>query len=245
MYIKCIGSGDAFGSGGRFNTSYYIRENSSGILLDCGGSTLIGLKRESLSADDVDVILISHLHGDHFGGLAFILCEILALRKRGKTLTIVGPEGTESRTLQSLECFYPGVESTHDAPIRFVHYRTGETLQLGDLRLTAYRALHSPETNPHALRIETGNHVVAYSGDTAWTDELIKASEGADLFICEASGYQNPLKNHLTVKKISDEHNRLRAKRIVLTHAGEEVLRHLDDIALPVARDGEILMDDT
>jgi ribonuclease BN (tRNA processing enzyme) len=244
MYIKCLGSGDAFGSGARFNTSFYLRTKSTGVLLDCGSSTLIALKRERLSADDIDIILITHLHGDHFGGLAFVLCEILALGKRKKTLTIVGPDETRKRTLQSLECFYPGVELTEDAPIRFIHYKAGETKDVGDLRLTAYNAKHSPETNPHSLRIETSNRVIAYSGDTEWTEDLIAVSEGADLFICEASGYRRPMKNHLTVAKIAEEQKKLRAKRIVLTHPGDEVLKHLDDIDLKVAGDGEILMND-
>ena len=244
MYIKCLGSGDAFGSGGRFNTSFYLRTKSTGILLDCGGSTLIALKREGLSSDDIDVILITHLHGDHFGGLAFILCEILALGKRKKTLTIVGPEETKKRTLQSLECFYPGVEFTESAPIRFLHYKAGETKDLGDFQLTPYPAKHSPTTNPHSLRIETDDRVIAYSGDTEWTEDLLKVSAGSDLFICEASGYRTPMKNHLTVAKIMEEQQRFRTKRIVLTHPGDEVLKHLDEIKLRVVEDGEILMNE-
>jgi ribonuclease BN (tRNA processing enzyme) len=244
MYIKCLGTGDAFGSGGRFNTSFYIRTRSMGVLLDCGSSTLIALKRESLSADDIDIILITHLHGDHFGGLAFILCEMLALGKRTKTLTIVGPDDTKKRTLQSLECFYPGVELSDEAPVRFIHYKAGDMKDFGDFRLKAYKAAHSTATNPHSLRIETDTRVIAYSGDTEWTEDLIMASEGADLFICEASGYRTPMKNHLTVAKIVEEQKRVGAKRIVLTHPGEEVLKHLDEIGLKVVEDGEILMNE-
>jgi ribonuclease BN (tRNA processing enzyme) len=244
MFVQCLGSGDAFGSGGRFNTSFYIRGQKTVILLDCGASTLIALKREGLSADDVDAIVITHLHGDHFGGLVFVLCEIIAVGMRKKPLIIIGPAETEQRALQSLACLYPGVKLRDDAQVQFIHYATNQTCDLDTWKLIPYPAIHSRKTNPHIVRIEIEDRIIAFSGDTEWTDDLIVASDGADLFICEASGYQVSVKQHLSVSKISEEQPRLRAKKVVLTHASEQVLRHLDEISLHVASDGEVLLDD-
>ena len=206
---------------------------------------MIALKREKLSADDIDVVLITHLHGDHFGGLAFVLCEIRAMGKRKKQLTIVGPAEMKERTLQSLMCFYPGVELRMMRRSGLFITRPEKPKDLGDFRLTPYPAVHSAATNPHSLRIESDERVIAYSGDTEWTEDLVKVRDGADLFICEASWYRTPIKNHMTVAKIVREKKRLRAKRIVLTHPGEEVLRHLDEIGFKLVDDGEIVMNDT
>lgn len=241
MFIQCLGSGDAFGSGGRLNSSYYIRTTTMGILLDCGASALIALKKENLSANDIDAIIISHLHGDHFGGLAFVLCEIIAVGKRAKPLTIIGPDKTEERTRQVLELLFPGVELTAGSPVRFVTFTTDEVLQFESLSLTVYPAAHSPATNPHALRLVADGTTIAYSGDTEWTDTLISASMDADLFICEASTYNTGVRYHLSAERLLAELPRIRAKKIVLTHLGDEALKHIDAIPLTIARDGMIL----
>jgi ribonuclease BN (tRNA processing enzyme) len=148
MFVQCLGSGDAFGSGGRLNTCFYIKTTGQEILLDCGASTLGALKKEGMSAHQIDMILITHLHGDHFGGLPFILCEITALKARKKRLTIVGPPGLREKTLMVLQSFYPGVE-VDDRLVNFVTYEAKQTLRLGDVLVTPYQVIHSPESNPH------------------------------------------------------------------------------------------------
>lgn len=243
MFVQCLGSGDAFGSGGRCQTSFYVKTAGVGVLLDCGASTLIALKREKLSADDVDIILITHLHGDHFGGLPFLMCELLAMGQRRKRLTIIGPPDLKERSEEALNCFYPGFDITKNSLITFATYRKGEKFELDSLVMTPYKAIHSPETHPHILRIEMDNTILTYSGDTEWTDNLIEASADADLFICEASSFGKKLKNHLSVREIVENRSRITAKRIVLTHLGEEGLRHLDEIPFSVARDGEVLLE--
>src|SRR5690606_637139 len=124
VIVKCLGSGDAFGAGGRMNTSYLVSAKGVGILIDCGATTSVALRKYGHSIDDVDYILISHLHGDHFGGLVFILCEILALGRRRKPLIIAGPPGVKEKTLTALECFYPGFKIGDDSIIRFRVYDT-------------------------------------------------------------------------------------------------------------------------
>lgn len=245
MFVKCLGSGDAFASGGRLNSSFFIRTRTLGVLLDCGASALIALKKARLSANDVDVILISHLHGDHFGGLAFLLCEIIATGKRTKPLTIIGPEGTREKTLVILDALFPGTELAPDAPVRFIHFTTEEVLAFETLQLTAFAAVHSPLTNPHSLRIVADGAIIGYSGDTEWSDTLLRVSMNADLFICEASSWNTTIRYHLSVKGLLAQLHRIQAKRIVLTHLGEETLKKIDHVPFTFAEDGMVLMDDS
>ena len=244
MFVQSLGCGDAFGSGGRLNSSFFIRTKTQGILLDCGASVMTALKKQNLSGSDIDIILISHLHGDHFGGLPFFICEIIAMGNRKKPLTIIGPAATEERTIQVLEIFFPGVSMKKDTPVTFLTYVPGELLEIPSLQIKTYPALHAPATNPHSLRLVIEDSVIAYSGDTEWSDTLIDLSMNADLFICEASTWNTPVRHHLSVSAILGQLHRIRAKRTVLTHLGEEALKHVTEIPLTVAEDGMILMDE-
>lgn len=242
MLVQCLGSGDAFGSGGRMNTCFLVKTTSTGILLDCGASALIGLKKAGFTGADIDAIIITHLHGDHFGGLAFVICEIIAMRYRSKPLTIIGPERTEEKTRVVLECFFPGVEIKPDSGVIFKQYEPAIPLVFDSFQLTSFPAVHAPATNPHSIRLQVGHTVIAYSGDTEWSDALIAASMNADLFICEASTWNKEVNQHLSVKTILAQLHRLQAKRIVLTHLGEEALNHISEIPFTIATDGMILM---
>ena len=85
--VKILGSGDAFGSGGRLQTCIYIETGSIKFLIDCGGTALISLKRFGLSTAIIDYIFLSHLHGDHFGGIPiFFLDASLISNRINKTI---------------------------------------------------------------------------------------------------------------------------------------------------------------
>ena len=73
MRLQFLGSGDAFGSGGRFNMCILVESEATRFLVDCGASSLIAMKRLGVSPNSIDTILITHLHADHFGGLPFFI----------------------------------------------------------------------------------------------------------------------------------------------------------------------------
>ena len=244
MFVQCIGSGDAFGAGGRFNSAYYVKCAKTKLLLDCGGTTLVGLKKFKIPVDDLDAVLISHLHGDHFGGLPFILCELLVSGKRKKPLTIIGPVDTEARTKEALNCFYPGIAIKRNSPVKFLTYVAKEVLEFNSVKITPYPAIHSDKTNPHCVRIEGDGKVLAYSGDSGWTDNLLTISANANLFICEGSFYEVPFKQHINIKELLRKVDQITAAKIVITHVGEEVLRNIKQVPLTIAEDGMILMDE-
>jgi len=73
--IQFLGSGDAFGSGGRFQTCLHLSGPSEPVLMDCGASSLIALRRAGLDPSEIGCVLLTHLHGDHFGGLPFLILD--------------------------------------------------------------------------------------------------------------------------------------------------------------------------
>ena len=96
MQLRFVGCGDALGSGGRFNTCFHVTGASVNFLIDCGASSLPALKRLGIARDDIDLILITHFHGDHFGGLPFLLLDAQFTR-RSRPLVIAGPQGIEAK----------------------------------------------------------------------------------------------------------------------------------------------------
>src|SRR3972149_2362111 len=105
--ILFLGSGDAFGSGGRFQTCFHVRAEATQFLIDCGASSLIAMKRFGVDPSSLDIILLSHLHGDHFGGLPFLILDA-QFSRRTRPLVIAGPPGVEARVRDAMEVLFPG-----------------------------------------------------------------------------------------------------------------------------------------
>src|SRR5487761_2726812 len=97
MKLTIVGCGDASGSGGRFNTCFRPETAKRTLVVDFGASALPALKAQALDPNRIDAIVLSHLHGDHFGGLPFLLIDGQLLARREKPLLIAGPPGTRAR----------------------------------------------------------------------------------------------------------------------------------------------------
>jgi ribonuclease BN (tRNA processing enzyme) len=109
LKLTIIGSGDAFCSGGRLQAAFLLEAGTEPILVDCGATTLLGLERLGIGLDRIPHVVISHLHGDHFGGLLWCLMHAALVTRRTSPLDIYGPPGLEARVTVALEAFYPGM----------------------------------------------------------------------------------------------------------------------------------------
>lgn len=236
--VQFLGSGDAFGCGGRFNACIYVQTPSTCFLLDCGASSLIALKRFGVNPDRIDSILLTHLHGDHFGGVPTLVRETDILARRTKPLLICGPQGLEQRIRAAIEIFYPGAPTQEKFPLTFLELTDDKPNAVGPLVVRSYPALHSPGTHPHILRVEVDGKVIAYTGDTEWTAALIQAADGADLLICDCFTVEKN-NNHLDYQTLRARRRELRCRRLILTHMGEDMLARLPDIEFEWAEDGK------
>ena len=231
MRLTVVGCGDAFGSGGRANTCFWIETGDAVIALDFGATSLVALKRLGLDPSSIDLVMLSHLHGDHFGGLPFLLLDGHFDGQRKKPLTIVGPPGTGERLIAAMEVFFPGssrnewryelrvVDLPCLAPYRFRH-----------VEIETREVIHPSGAPSTGVRIADGQRSLAYSGDTMWTDRLIEIADGADLFIIECYKMTGTPKNHLDFATIEAQRSHLATARVMLTHMSEVVLRKLADI---------------
>jgi ribonuclease BN (tRNA processing enzyme) len=245
MRLTIVGSGDAFGSGGRFNTCFHVETAKARILIDCGASSLVALRALGLDPNHVDGVILSHLHGDHFGGLPFLLIDAQHLSRRGRPLAIAGPPGTRARLDAALEVLFPGSAATKwRFSWQVIEIEPGRPCDILGHRVVTAEVCHPSGAPATALRVCDGGATLAYSGDTAWTDALLPMADGAELFIVECSGYAGQIPYHLTWEILKPRLSDLRARRIMITHMNPAVLAHLDEIEAArvlVAADGDVV----
>jgi ribonuclease BN (tRNA processing enzyme) len=244
MKVTIVGSGDAFGTGGRGHTCFRIDSGGAGALVDFGASAIISAKKLGLGFDAVDAVAISHLHGDHFGGLPFLLLDCQFVERRTRPLVVAGPPGLRERLLGVLDLFFPGTTKINwSFPWRVEEIAPGEKTKLGAFQLETFSVVHSAGTASTGLRLADGKAVFAYSGDTAWTDTLLELSAGADLFICECSSGDEPIQNHMDWPTLKANLPRFSARQMALTHLGPSALaryREMEQAGLTIACDGRV-----
>lgn len=236
--VSVLGCGDAFASGGRLHACFYVRSHAGGVLIDCGATVLTSLARYGVPLEDIDTVLISHFHGDHYGGLPFLLLRC-GVEERRKPLTIVTPPGGERRVTELLALLYPDTDGWKGLDLRFMTYpEASQFLDVPGARVAAYPVVHTPAACPHGLRIEIGDRLLAYSGDTAWTPVLATLAQDADLFICECNFYGLKSETHLDYATFVEHEHMLSCKRVLLTHWGNEMLARAAEIKHELAREG-------
>jgi ribonuclease BN (tRNA processing enzyme) len=242
MQVRFVGCGDAFGSGGRFNTCFHVTGSQVNFLIDCGASSLPALKRQDIARDGIDLILITHFHGDHFGGLPFLLLDAQFTR-RSRPLVIAGPQGIETRLTRVMEVLFENSSKTKPRfDLSVVALKPEETRSFGAVDVTPFPVVHGESGGPFlAYRVAAEGRVITYSADTEWTETLIPAARDADLFIAEAYYYDKVVKNHLSLKTLEAHLSEIKPKRLVLTHMSDDMLGRLDTLDYVTASDGMIV----
>ena len=169
MRLQFIGSGDAFGSGGRFNTCFHVEGGGANFLIDCGATSLVAMKRLPIERNAIDLILLTHFHLDHFGGVPFFMLDAQLVAKRTRPLTIAGPPGLPAWYNRLLAATFPG-ERKLPFELTLREVEIGARNMIGALTVAPFHVRHDDNAGPClAYRIELEGKVICYSGDTEWT----------------------------------------------------------------------------
>lgn len=242
MKLTFLGSGDAFSSGGRLHTCMMVESKSKTFLIDCGASALIGMKKYNVNPNEIDFIFISHLHGDHFGGIPFFIIDAQLIQKRTKPLTIAGPPGTKERVIEAMEVFFRGSSKVKQKfELTIIEFDLTKENTFGDIVVKAFEVVHPSGSPSLALRIEHEGKTITYTGDTEWTETLIPASKNADLLIAECYFFEKNVKFHLNYQTLLKYLPEMSPKKVILTHLGEDMLKRIDEMDEMIAEDGKVI----
>jgi ribonuclease BN (tRNA processing enzyme) len=248
--VQFLGTGGPLASGGRLQTGILIQSDDGCYLVDCGMTALVSMARFDIDPGTIDVVLITHLHGDHYGGLPLMILEACINAHEGspypprtRPLRVAGPAETEVRVRQVLDLFsWPAQFAAlkNDGLLEFITLEPRRETVIQGLTVTAFPVLHyTPEAT--ALRITVGGRTIAYSGDTGWTDTLLDVAAEADLFICQTYTIDIPQWGLLNYRTLQARRNRLTCKRLVLTHVGAQMQHRLAEVKEEVASDGLVI----
>ncbi len=180
------------------------------------GNGALGALQRYAALDEIDAIYLSHLHADHCLDMCgYCVAQLHAPDGRRPKIAVYGPARTAERLSRAL-ALDSGSDMT-DA-FEFVTLEPG-TMDVGPMRITTARMNHPVET--FGVRIEHDGQVLAYSADTAPSDELVRLAAGADVLLCEASYIARPdlpPNLHLTARQAAEHATRAAAAELVLTH---------------------------
>ena len=243
MKIQFLGCGDAFGSGGRFNTCFMVDTADTRFLIDCGATSLVAMNRFGVDPDSVDYILLTHLHGDHYGGVPFVLVHAHSFSKRERPLLIAGPRTTERRVMEALESLYPGSSKNEwRFNLEFQEFELEKEWHSGPVSVVPYQASHTAGEGPAlVLRINVDGKTVTYSGDGGWSDGLAAAAKGADLFIADCYYYDKKTPYHMNLETLIEHLGDIAPERLILTHMSEDMLKRAESLNYETAEDGKIV----
>jgi ribonuclease BN (tRNA processing enzyme) len=242
MKLHILGCGDAFGSGGRNQSAYLVEASDRLFLLDCGPTSLLAMKKLGVDSGNLDVIFLSHLHGDHFGGLPFFFIEYLYEKTREKPLHVAGPVGTKEKVHGLFDLMYGKDNKAGDLPTACFHVlQPGSKTTIEGIEVFPFRVPHQVNEVSLALRVSYNGKQILFSGDSAWTDAFLEHARGVDVFICECTYYDRETSNHMSYLQLKEQLPRLSCSRIILTHMGSDMLARCSEISCAMAQDGMLV----
>jgi ribonuclease BN (tRNA processing enzyme) len=240
--VTVLGSSDAFCSGGHLNAAYLVEAGRSTFLIDCGPTILTSLKQRGIDSERIDFVVVSHLHGDHFGGVPFLLLEYMYERPRTRPFLVVGPPGIEQRTWELFRALYRDIETSHiHYELRFQELVPETPAQIADVRVLPVRVPHQVDDVALALRFEVGGKCVLYSGDSPWIERFVELARGCDLFLCECTSFAGSMGRHIEWEQLKPLLGRLASRRLVLVHLGREMRVRESEITPECAAEGMVI----
>lgn len=242
MQLQFVGTGDAFGSGGRFNACFHVACSEFNFLVDCGASSLVAMKHFGIDRNSIDLIILTHYHADHCGGVPFFILDAQFVAHRTRPLTVAGPPPVKKWFSRQMEASFAGLLATgRKFELTLAELTPRQPWRFRNAEIRSFEVPHGPPPeSSHGYRIRVDDKVLAVSGDTEWSDRLIDIGRHADLFVSEAYVYDGPVHMHLAYTQLVEKLPLIEPKRLIVTHMSEGMLNR-SDVAHERAYDGLVV----
>jgi len=234
--VTVLGKSPSWQDAGGACSGYLVEAEGTTVLLDCGNGVFAKLRRH-VDYVDVDAVVLSHLHADHFLDLV-PYSYALTYAPRQQPVPVHTWPGTDSPARPLLYA-PPGARETFrrvvgswgnedliENAFDLVEYTPDDVVDVGPLQLRFCEVPHFIPTCAIELRSSNGGGRFVYGADSAPTDNLIDFAEGADLLMVEATlprpEREGP-RGHLTPHEAGVHAARANAARVVLTHLSDEL----------------------
>ena len=195
LIVTLLGTGDPTPRIDRFGPSTLVEAGDKALLFDIGRGAMQRLYQIGHSSAKLDAIFLTHLHSDHVVGLVDLWLTGWVIDRRKSPLRIYGPPGT-AEMVEHL-----GAAFTFDIDIRtsearldpqgvrleVVEMEDGFVWSEGDVTVRAFLVDHSPVEPAFGFRVDRDTHAVALSGDTRYSEALIRHARGVDLLLHEVA----------------------------------------------------------
>jgi ribonuclease BN (tRNA processing enzyme) len=217
MKLTILGTGTSTPSLKRGSPAYLLIAGKQKILFDVGPSVVRRLLECGYAVTDIDVIVITHFHVDHTADLStFLFACNYGKEARTRPLTIIGGPGIRG--------FYSGLKKIYRwvAPksyeLSVVSMKRG-ALQFNGITIEAFPVKHNRESI--GVKV-TERKTVAFTGDTAYSKDLVKLASGANLLVAECSFPFRTVKGHLNLETLDGVVREAKPRRVILTHLDPE-----------------------
>jgi ribonuclease BN (tRNA processing enzyme) len=236
VQITVLGKSPAWQDADGACSGYLVEEDGACLLLDCGNGVFSKLRRYR-DYTDIDAVVISHLHADHFLDLV-PFAYALTYAPRQQPVPVDRWPGTDSPARPRL--YAPrgardtfrrivgawGSEDLIEKAFELIEFDPAGTLDVGTLRISFHEVPHFTTTFAVSISSTNGGGRFTYGADSAPNDELVAFADGADLLLIEATlprpEREGP-RGHLTPSEAGAHGARARVGRLVITHISDEL----------------------
>jgi len=245
------------GSGGgpavnlqRYGPSILVEASGQKLLFDCGRGVAFRLKELGIPLGEVDKVFLTHLHSDHILSIPDLLLTGWGVDGRTTPFQVWGPTGTRSMMDKLLDAFAFDIHIRRDVDEKFsgegiraiaTDIKEGVVYDRDSVKVTAFLVDHGPVKPAFGYRVDYGGHSVAMSGDTRFSENLIKHAQGVDVLIHEVTSRENARANflksgltpaqadaivshHSSVQDTATVFNRVKPRMAVYAHGGNAAI---------------------
>ena len=245
MDIRFLGVGEACDSSCG-NTSILVSSNEHTLLLDCGFSVPHRFFALCANPDMLDMVWVSHFHGDHFLGLPLLLLRFWEMG-RARPLHFIGQPELEEKVLAGLELAYPGFSKRLQFPLQFHVISPDQDQQVMEFQFKVAQSEHSQRN--YGLRVTVNDKSLYYSGDGRPTETNQVLMQDCDLVIHEAFTLQDHVPGHSSITTCREIARRQQIQQCALVHieyrtrVQRTVIEKMiaDTPALFIPEDGDVL----